>query len=465
MNRLVLILAGSVFSLGVSSLAMAAAASSTKKPATANPNPNLKSKTKPTHARVLPVKMNSSHRVQNQAAAKRGEGESIEWTKGARGWMRTLSVSDGPGVKPLAETQTLAIDGQYLIVPWGFVSEMNMSRRGARFFVDDGRNEARLIDFDLLSNVALMKVDRPLTPSFYRSQLRADSPRPGETLLVYIGRDWSRTPAKFVQTRADGSYEVAVTTNSSSSAPAQWFFDRTGRLVALAPLFERNVSVSSASARGIYDMLRRHDGPRPASTGLDDQRRRQLFYWQDRAIAGLFPSNAEFSLRGLDCKTHLMSVPDKNIAAKIASFRSTNCALASRVALSPGYATGFEVWSGEAMLRPDAGDDSSRLNVLEKAVSHDAFGALDTNASIVNLLTVPECADNSVVNTRGENVRVRFCTSALKVESGLNDTAAFVGAVDASGKANYVVVRMKGFSQASSKRMLQAMIDNVRSLK
>lgn len=440
-------------------------------PALAENVPNRpKAKAGAVVTKTVAAKTVVSNNAQVASAAVRGKAllkkttaqnsDAWAWTKSAPGWTRALHAADGLRLTSYADTVALALDGQYLVVPWSFITETWLARSDAHFYLDDPKQEVFLTDVDLAANMALLKVSTPLIPSYNRGQIRLDSPRLEEPLLILASRDWIRPGGRVLRTKSDGVYtrfQIAATTQDQANA--QYVFDRNGGLVAIGGGSEK---LWSSSAKSLFDLLRRQDGPHPASVSTSDQRRRQLYYWQERWAHGIVPNRGSFSLQPLDCQAYVASIAEQSLATQVRSVKALDCEGRFQLQLGAGYSAGVRLWTGEAMLR---GGGEGMSDKLVQAFSAEAFADLNKSAALVNLMTVPDCSETNVVNQKGQSVRVRFCTTALKVEPGLSDTAVSVSSLDTAQRAYFAVARLKGFDQMNTKKVIEALVENIRSPK
>lgn len=414
---------------------------------------------------------------------KEASSDKLKWTREISKWTRTVRVADDNGSTGYSSAMALAFDGQYLVVPWAFVSEALLARSGSRFFTDEPRQEIFLSGIDLVANLAVFKSGKPLLPSLSRSQLRLDAPKTDEQLLVLVSRDWIRPGVRFLQAKADGAsvrYHIAFP--GGDIGATRYVFDRSGNFVAIAsgraigeiiPVGE-NERIWSGSASALAELLREQERPHPASIQTLEQRRRQLFYWQERWAKALVPSPSAIVLRSLDCHAYLASIADQVVASYVRGVRAFDCEGRFPLQLGGGYTTGLRVWTGEAALEVNSQPESVGTKVLTnesiadrlvQAFSAEAFADLNRSATLVNLLTVPECRQSSVKNRFGQSVQIRFCTSAIKIESGLSDTVISVSSIENNKKAHFAVARLKGFDQQNTKNILESLIENVWRMK
>ena len=384
-----------------------------------------------------------------------------QWMTLAPGWTRAVRATDSRAGTYYAETLGLVIDSRYVIVPWTFISDVWLSRGGSKIMIEGSQGEATLVDIDLVTNIALLKTAEVTVPTFYRTEMRLDVPAAEEPLLVISARNWLRGGAKFLRTKMDGlfvRYQIAFGANDPSSV--RYVFDKAGRFIAMSSGASSGENIWSSPSRTVYELLRKQSGPRPASIG--DQRRAQLYYWQDRWTKTLVPARSTLSVQGFDCQTRLTSVADRELAAQIKNVHSLECSEKLTLPIGGGYSAGARLLMGEATLRSSSPGLNDRFAA---AASSEIFSEFNRATSMVNLLTVADCRENEVVNQLNQSVHVKFCTSALKFEPGLSDTAIVVSTLDHSNRANFFVARLRGFDQKNTKLILESLVENVRNRK
>src|SRR5262249_12820187 len=157
------------------------------------------------------------------------------WSKAAAHWTRVLRAYADPGCRanclPFAETLALAVDGQYFVVPWGFMGGAMVAHPETPPLV--GQQNAKNVESRVASHGALLKVERPLIPSFYRGQIRSTAPTSDENLFVLTSRNIVEPGARFVATRTDGPsvlYKMAY--HGEGEGPV-FYFDPRGNLIAM----------------------------------------------------------------------------------------------------------------------------------------------------------------------------------------------------------------------------------------
>lgn len=462
MMRVILLFFISIVMAAVSD-ARAQAGRSGTKPAPKKPSP--KPASKPTaKSPQKPAAKTAAKPQSKQARATSSAAEQGSMARRVGSWTRTIRVADRPDGPTLGESVALAVDAQLVVVPWSFVSEAWIARPGARFYIIDASGrisaEAAIAEIDVAANLALLRSGAPLIPSMQRSQIRMDAPLRDEALFILSSRDWIRPGARYLSGKSDGPYlryQIGYSANDTSRS--RFLFDRDGKLVAISGGSTEQERSWAGASKSLFELLRKIDGHRPASISGEEQRRRQLFYWQERWAQSLVPAKASLSLQAFDCQAYMASIGDTQLAAQVRAVRALECEGKFPLQLGAGYTTGARIWAGEASVKSNDPVIGARLG---SAFAAQAFSDLEKAASFVNLMTVPDCSENSIVNQRGHDVRVKFCTTALKVEPGLSDTAVVVSSVDASMRAYYAIARLKGFDQMNTKKVIESLVENVR---
>jgi hypothetical protein len=214
------------------------------------------------------------------------------------------------------------------------------------------------------------------------------------------------------------------------------------------------------SATNIFNLLRKQDQPRPANAGfVGDERQRQLTAWQEKWTRTLLQPTGTQLAGQQECRSLLTKLPSPSLAGQVRQVTSINCEGLTDLALGANYSAGFNVLRGQAYLINGTGGVNEAD--LAKALAGDYFAALDKRAETVNLMTVPECRTENAVNARGQNVHVRFCTSALKNEDSINDTVVSVTRTSMGTQVAFAAAHLRGFSQANTKRVIASLMDKV----
>jgi hypothetical protein len=461
-------------------LAKAAAKSVAKpvaKPAArvANPAPTAKqravSQGKPT---VLPEK--KPREVASQSGGESGAEGATALSKFAR----TVRASDPDTGVHLADITALSIGDSYLLLPLEFVSDAALARNQVRFFLDDAAGkvsqEIFLSELDLDAGLALFKTTSKLSPSLAMGRVSESPPQMKDSFTAVSAINVARPGARFLKARQDvaTTHYLFAMAGSSPAAQANYIFDRDGELVGVTSGHEKNGAAWAASGRSIAALIRRATtSPAPASVVGLEPRRRQLVSWQDRWTQALNPSKKGIITRFLDCRTHHATISDEKVAAQVHRFDAKACDSRFSLPLGAGYEAGIQMQIGEAFIKPSTQFERNRdqtLATISQAFAAPLFNDLSRSVASVNLMTSSECRDSQATNQTGQRVAVRFCTSALKGESGLNDTSISVASLDptwrgAGAHAFIAAVRLKGFGQMQTRRILEAMIENPQEAK
>lgn len=385
--------------------------------------------------------------------------DNVGWNHAVGTYTRTVRAMLDPSCttncQPFAEALGLAVDSQYLIVPWKFISDTVMTHPQTRLMVEN--QDPQIVDIDVASNLALLRTERPLIPSLSRGQIRQSDPSADEALYSLSSRNQLNQDSHYVSTKADGpNKRYVIQTTGPMSEPARYYFDHNGNLAAIGSTLD-----DSSSGRSVYDLLRKQDGPQPASVSGRDQRRRQLYSIQDRWTQILGPSKSTFSTSQLNCKPDVPTIPDSRLAAKVHDAHMMSCESKIFVPVEADYLAGLQIYSGDVNMRVPASDSETHW---PQAFGRDFFADLDHDSAKVNLMTAPLCNESTITNSHSQQVQVRFCTSALKVEAGLNDTAIAFATGD-PGRTRVVLVRLKGFTKDNTHKIVEALVENVGSLK
>ena len=442
---------------------LAAAQSSARKPAARAKAPSAPKKSKTAKS---PEKTPEKP-ARGVASAPTGDASGVSRL------VRNVRASDPASGVVLGNVTSLAVADNYLVLPLDFVSDVTLAKTNAKFYVDDltGKvsQELSLIDLDLFAGIAVFKANNKIAPTLPASRLRENVPSPQEPLVSVSAVDITRGGAKFLRAKQDVStirYQIAL--GGVDHSPASYVFDKTGSLVAIAAGNERDGGVWAGSARSLATLIRKRSSPGPASTfqGMEP-RRHQLFTWQDRWTQVMNPSKKGLSLRFLDCRPHHAMISEAGVARQLQRLEAKACESRFSMPLGGGYEAGVRIHMGEAFIKPSFQFSQNRdeaLNQLAQAFSMDVFNDFSRSTASVNLLTAAECKETQAMNSSGQKVNVRFCTSALKGEAGLNDTSISVATLDpgwrGSGSHAYIAaVRLKGFGQTQTRRILEAMIE------
>lgn len=393
--------------------------------------------------------------------------------------VRVVRASDPDTGVLLADITALVVNEGYLLLPLEFVSDVALARNNVRFFLDEGgkvSQEVFLTELDLDAGLALFKTSSKLTPSLSIGRVSEAAPQPNDSLISVSTMNVARPGGKFLKAKQDVSttHFLFALASGPSTPQVNYVFDRDGELVGVASGPEKNGAVWAASGRSVAALIRRAiSSPAPASVAGLEPRHRQLISWQDRWTQALNPSKKGIVTRFLDCRSHHASISDEKIASQVHRFEAKACDSRFSLPLGGGYEAGIQMQIGEAFIKPSPSFNQDRersLASISEAFAAPLFSGLSRTTASVNLLTSSDCRDSQAINGSGQRVAVRFCTSALKGESGLNDTSISVASLDTSwrgaGAHAYVAaVRLKGFGQTQTRRILEAMIENPQEAK
>ena len=386
--------------------------------------------------------------------------------------VRNVRATDPLTGVVLGEVAGLAAADNYVLLPLVFVSDVSLSKANVHFFVDDedGRVSQELVlsDLDLDAGIALFKAANRITPSLALNKIREALPVSQEALVSVTAPDVVIPGAKFLRSKKDVSaLRFQIATGAALAAnQADYIFDRSGNLVAVATGSSDGGGVWSGSSHSIMGLMKKRS-PANVASGLD-ARHRQLFAWQDRWAQALNPSKKGLSLRFMDCQAHNAKIVSEKIAGQVQKLEAKACESRFSLPLGGGYEAGIQVQLGEAFIKPSSSFERNReqsLAQLSGAFASTIFDDFSRSIASVNQFTTSDCKDSQVTNGSGQNVIVHYCTSALKGETGLNDTSISVSALDSSwrgtGSHAYLsAVRLKGFGEAQTRKVLEAMIEN-----
>ena len=466
----------------------------TKDPATVNKHATAKgakatssvNKSKGTHAAQVPPASGHANRPTAKTAAHHAAPVpratvAAPKTRGPSdaflaipSYLQTVEVATTPGGNRLGQSISLAVRDQYLLLPLDFVLSAGIARSDIHFYVGSTL-EAHLVDLDLSANLALMRVDQPLPSTLPQTQIRTSLPMAGELLAFVDVKDSLRGGPRFLGTIRDGdNIRYQILTNQETKTGG-FLFDRAGRLVSVVPAAAKsreglaaddkdNLRTWSSSTQAIFEILRRQETPKPASaSGLEDKHR-QLLSWQERWAQSLVSAPHMLSTGQLDCHSQIANLTDESIASQIRQMNAMDCETKTILPLGGKYTAGLELKSGHITLRGAAMSDQDTLQ-LAKTFASGFFAELEQSSKQVNLLTTEQCHESKVTTQQGRPVQVKFCTSALKADQGLNDTVIAVSGTDTSSHAYVVAAHLRGFDQSNTKKVMDALIENGGSLK
>lgn len=408
------------------------------------------------------------------------------WIKTAPLWARWIYATDSKTNQPIGKTLALALEGNRLVAPLDFISTAWLTQSDVVFNVEApvtlssaaSANNAphqmtnttiELIDLDLTGNIALFQSHLEISPFVSRSQFRLDPPKAGESLASVASTEYLLPGTRFVEAKSNGinsSYRLSL--NKKGLTNASYQFDRSGRLVSIssaAAINDNQPTVWSTPPRSLAFLLDRQTNPKSnMNYGTVAERRRQLYSWQERWTQNLISPKESFNLAELDCKQNLSPIRNREIASRTIKMSATTCQTPYPIYLGSNYQAGANITLGSIQLNSVVSDEDLTKQLVY-SVAENMFMDLEQKSTMVNLMTLSECQNSRVKNVRGIQLAVRFCTSALKNESGLNDTV--IAVVDAGqGKTNsFSVARLKGFNQTNTKRFIASLIEDFGSKK
>jgi hypothetical protein len=122
---------------------------------------------------------------------------------------------------------------------------------------------------------------------------------------------------------------------------------------------------------------------------------------------------------------------------------------------------GFELVTGEVTYQDDVktylSHDTNSTTVFSLFGAHP--GTNQRAPASINLMTGAECEKSDVTNSHGHHLQVRFCTSALKNVTGLNDTVVTVISSDTGQKSTLHSLHLRGFEPKNTKRFMEWLIE------
>lgn len=370
-------------------------------------------------------------------------------------------VGNDPGAD-LGETSALAVDNQYLIVPLHFISSARLAHDNLRLFVDSSTTEARVVELDLKSNLALLKTAQMVSPSLTRSQLRFELPGHREPLNAASSPDRAVSSARFSELRQQGQRPLlGIEIESRPRKNPIFFFDQFGRLMGVASKPESDKMVWATSTLTVWDLLKRQQDRQPSSVAEPAvDRKRQLNFWQDQWTKEALSSNGgPMGFAQLNCRPHLLEIKNKKVAAQMKRVNARHCTNKAPIQLHDTYTAGLEMLVGDYDLLP-GGEISASEATVPETLSADYFADHEKTAGYVNLLTPEDCHLQTVTNQRGFPVYVRYCTSAIRSEPGFNDTVVSLVGTQPSTRNPFAIIRLRGFSQVNTKAFISKIAES-----
>lgn len=413
-------------------------------------------------AKPLPAKAEPQQQQQSarQAAAPAPSSSQDSGASKSILSMRASWSAEGPR---LAETGALGLDGQYVIVPASFVSEVWTSSGDARFYVEDSTQPLDLIVFELTSDIAVFYSRVRVPASINRNRVRTEAPSQAEA-LVSLAKSAPSAEVRRSGSWTEGSLWGELYNSVSGSTPSRFIFDRNGRWVSMTGVRKARGVFNGdhgASSSRVLELIAMWEANPQKSTTDRRSLLSQLASWQNVWVSWFFEASRRGpSLRWLDCQASPAVVREPAMAGDIEGTRTVNCNSVAPLPLGGGYNAGVQVVRGDLALRRDVKQFLMNDKTSGSVFAESLFAAQNTDTGNVNVLTVPECQKSDVMNKMGKKFQLRFCTSALKNHPGLSDTAISVISTDTGTRASLIAARLKGFDPNHTKRFMQWMLDS-----
>ncbi len=403
-------------------------------------------------------------RGSNQAVHSANSSEPIS------SYIRALRVGYKGPTPQLAIGQALAVDDSYVVTSADFVSEAWTNSGEVKFFVPDSTQALALVGFDLGSNIAIFTtgLGSHMAHTLPLQRIRVDSAVNGEdyTSLGFSGliggarRLRQIQDLTFLRERFELPASVAL---GGGSTGVQFLFDKTGRWLGSVSLLDQRDSrkFDVTSANQVVGMIRQLE-QRPPQALPSSVLQAQAASWQERWTNTFFETVKKgFTLRSLDCEAEALHVDDQKLAAELVRTRLVRCGNTMPVALTRDYSMGVEFVTGEVSFRDDVksflSHDMSGTTVFSLFSARP--GSLQRSPASINVMTGAECEKTDVTNSHGHHLNVRFCTSALKNVTGLNDTMVTVISTDTGQKSTLHSLHLRGFEAKNTKRFMEWLIE------
>jgi hypothetical protein len=364
---------------------------------------------------------------------------------------------------PLAMGQALAVNENYIVTSADFVTDTWTNSGDVKFYVADSTQPLMLVAFDLGSNLAIFSagVGARMERTLSLGRLRFEAPTAGEDytalgLSGLIGGVRRVRPVQdltFVRERFELPASVAL---AGGTPGTQFLFDKAGRWVGNVSLLDQRDGrrFDATSANQAYEMIRAVE-QRPLQALPSSVLHQQAVSWQERWTNTFFEAaKKNVALRQLVCEAEALRVDDQKIASELGRTRLVHCKNAMPVALTRDYSMGVELVTGDVSYTNDV-----KTYLAADTSSTTAFAAASRAPASVNVMTGYECSKSDVVNSRNHHLQVRFCTSALKNVTGLNDTTITVISSDTGVKSTLHSLRLRGFEPKNAKRFMEWMIE------
>ena len=371
----------------------------------------------------------------------------------------------------LAETSGVIVEHSYVIVPFDVIASVALHRGEPAFFVGAQRVHATLVDFDLTSNQALLKTDTSFTEGLTLTSIRQQWPRAEEPIIASQGVGGQRFSGKIHEISNDGVVSRFTVPSPFSAQNVESFaFDPNGNLLGMRSREQDDYSPSAYTYQLVSKVLQKQ----PASSqGLLVKLHQQWTALQSKWAEALIQDASRLRMQQwqvglgtkmLKCQPLHARVADRNLAALVNRAEGQSCVNRASTKVDIDYQPGVETVSGVGNLRGDV--DGAKWNSLTSEMALSFFSPYDSDIQAVSLFTAPICEENSARSRNGQELRIHFCTSSLKAESGLNDSVFFVTTRQPAGDGfAFSGIRLKGFDQTNSKALVWAVMESFKGLK
>jgi hypothetical protein len=371
----------------------------------------------------------------------------------------------------LAETSGVVIERNYVVVPFDVIASVGLHRGEPAFFVGPQRVHATLADFDLTANQALLKTDQPFAQSLSLASIREQWPRAEESVTASQGVGGQKFNGRIHQITSDGVLSrFSVPSPFTAKSVESFAFDQNGSFIGLRSRAQDDYSPSTYTRL----MMNRVFQKQPASTQsmlvkLHQQWTELQSKWtetliQDASRLRMQQWQVGLGTKMLKCQPLHTKVADRALASLVNRAEGQSCVNRASTKVDDDYQPGVETVSGVGNLRGAVDEDKWKSLTHEMALSF--FNTFDADIQPVSLFAAPICEESAAKSRSGQELRIHYCTSSLKSESGLNDSVFFVTTRQPAGEGfAFSGIRLKGFDQTNSKALVWAVMESFKRLK